>query len=69
MTDAEREQLDAYFPPAGPCLFCGAADKRHRLWDTMAERCAAGETAAAVAEDYGYPVEAVLLAIRAVRKG
>jgi hypothetical protein len=28
-------RLDARFPQAGPCAFCGGSDKRHRLWDAL----------------------------------
>lgn len=41
-------------PPAGPCGFCGAPDKRHRLWDAICSQFSAGESIDDLAVDYGY---------------
>lgn len=30
---ADIAELDKWFRPCGPCIFCGHRDKRHRLWD------------------------------------
>lgn len=55
--------LDAYFPRRGPCAFCGGPDARHRVWDAIRERRAAGESVEDLARDYGVPVEAVGLVL------
>ena len=31
----QLSDLDKWFPPCGPCAFCGHPDKRHRLWDML----------------------------------
>ena len=36
------------------CAFCGHHDYMHRVVDAILERIAAGETRAAVLDDYGY---------------
>lgn len=51
--------LDQWFPPCGPCAFCGFHDQRHRVWAAIMDRAAAGETAAELALDYGVPVAAI----------
>jgi len=51
--------LDRWFPPAGPCAFCGHADKRHRLWDALLGNFRAGESVADIASCYGLSYEAV----------
>ena len=56
--------LDRHFPRCGPCLMCGGADKRHRLWDAIADRRRGGETAKSIARDYRLPVAAVLAVLR-----
>ena len=60
-------------PPAGPCAFCGYPDKRHRMWDMIRGRFAAGESIADLAKDYGQtPLEIeqwLRLAITAPGKG
>jgi len=45
-------QLDKWFPPAGPCAFCGHRDRRHRLWDTFMSYQAAGEPIEVIGEDF-----------------
>lgn len=61
-------KLDRYFPPCGPCAFCGGKDARHRVWDTLMDR---PEPATVVAADMEYPVEAVRMVrrIRPYRRG
>lgn len=59
LTPEASAELDLHFPPAGPCAFCGGPDKRHRLWDVFIGRAEAGETAAEIADDYGYSLAAV----------
>ena len=62
-SDSRIEELDQYYPPCGPCLFCGHEDKRHRLWDTFMSMADGGETPEAIAayfEDNIEHVEAVL---------
>lgn len=63
--------LDEWFPPCGPCGFCRRGDKRHRIWDTMLERHAAGDTAEMMAEDYMVPEVAVraVLSVRPYHRG
>ncbi len=51
--------LDEWFPFRGPCGFCGGPDARHRLFDAIAERHAAGDGVEALAEDYDKPPEAI----------
>lgn len=56
-------QLDKWFPPCGPCAFCGFKDKRHLLWDIFLD---APETDAELAKDFDYPIEAIQ-AVRQIR--
>lgn len=56
-------QLDKYYPPCGPCAFCGHRDKRHRLWDVFIE---SPETAEFLAEDYNTPIKHIKL-VRKIR--
>ena len=56
-------KLDKYFPPAGPCLFCGHKDKRHRLWDAILALYKGGETIKFIAEIYDLPIKAIQLVI------
>ena len=51
-------RLDAFFPPCGPCAFCGHVDKRHRLWDALMD---SPDSATFLARDYELPVAAVRL--------
>ena len=51
--------LDVLYPYAGPCLFCGGPDKRHRLADSIVEDLRAGDTQESVADGYQMPVEAM----------
>lgn len=62
--DSRYAELDEWFPPCGPCMFCGWSDKRHRLWDTFVCRHDAGETVEEIAEDMGQPLEGVRAVIR-----
>jgi len=57
-------QLDRYFPPAGPCAFCGHKDKRHRLWDVIMGMFAGGDKIEAIANDYNLSIEAVAMIIK-----
>ena len=52
-------ELDGLFPFRGPCGLCGGPDARHRVWDAMLERVAAGDDSADVAADYGVSEQAV----------
>lgn len=45
--------------PAGPCLVCGYPDKRHRLWDAIKDRFAAGESLDELATDFDYTREEI----------
>lgn len=56
---AEPELVREAWPLHGKCGFCGDADGRHRLFDTMLERHRAGDSAAALAKDFLYPLNAV----------
>ena len=53
--------LDEHLPLRGPCLICGVPgeDQTHRVIDAIAEHFRAGEDPAAIAEDYGVPVQVV----------
>jgi hypothetical protein len=44
----------------GPCSICGHADARHRICDSIRDRCNAGDTPGSVALDFGIDVEAIL---------
>lgn len=59
MTEFTRDQIDALWPPCGPCAFCGGPDKRHRMLD----RHMSGEPVSSIAEDYGVTPEHVLAAL------
>lgn len=52
-------ELDKYFPPAGPCAFCGHKDKRHRLWDVIMGMHKNNEGIKAISHNYELPIEAV----------
>ena len=55
--------LDDYFPFRGPCAFCGSPDARHRLFDSINGFHEAGNTVEEIAEEFEYPVEAILAAL------
>lgn len=56
--------LDKYFPPRGPCAFCGHKDARHRLFDAILDRYfLAHETIDMLADDYNLPKESIELVI------
>ena len=67
---ADIVELDTWFPPAGPCAFCGHRDRRHRIWDVIMERQRGGESAEDTAEDFELPVEVVdaVLRVRPYRR-
>lgn len=44
--------VDEELPPCGPCIFCGAPDKRHRMIDTIVSCVASGEGEDFVARNY-----------------
>jgi len=54
-------ELDKWFPPRGPCAFCGGPDKRHRLWDAILSSKVSDQDLAAW---YDLP----LAAVKAVRR-
>ena len=56
-------QLDKYYPPCGPCMFCGHKDKRHRAWDVFLSLSAGGEATEFIAGLYEVPVEYVKLVL------
>lgn len=47
------------FPYAGPCAFCGATDRRHRMFDSIAGAVRAGDGAARVAKDFDVPLPVI----------
>ena len=53
--------LDAVWPPRGPCGICGGPDARHRIFDAIRSPARSGEREEWVAEDYGVTVEDVRL--------
>ncbi len=58
-------ELDQWFPPRGPCAFCGHRDARHRLWDTMLAGVEDGNwTPQQTADDLEHSVEAVEAVLR-----
>lgn len=52
-------ELDRLFPPRGLCGLCGGPDARHRLWDVLLGRLAAGENAAQVSDDFEVEVRKI----------
>ena len=64
MSRTRIAELDQWFPPAGPCAFCGSDDKRHRLWDALIGFHKAGDSVEWLARAYDYPVEAIEAVIR-----
>ena len=64
----ELSDLDKWFPPCGPCAFCGHPDKRHRMWDMLID---AQDSPEMLAKMYELPIEAVLAVkeIRPYRRG
>jgi len=62
---ADIAELDQYYPPCGPCAFCGHRDKRHRLWDTiMAQYDNAGTSVEEIARWYDVEPEHVRAVLR-----
>lgn len=55
-------ELDGYFPLQGTCFKCGR-DLRHKIFDKITERFAAGETVAVLAAAYRVPSKAIELVI------
>jgi hypothetical protein len=56
-------ELDKYYKPCGPCMFCGHPDKRHRLWDTFIDMAKGGDDPKFIAACFEEPeehIEAVL---------
>ncbi len=65
-------KLDKWFPPRGPCAFCGHRDARHRLWDTFMSHSEAGDTAREIQRWFVvYPIKAIraVLRVRPYRRG
>lgn len=58
------QELDKYYPPCGPCMFCGHHDKRHRLWDTWMDMAEGGDPPELIAHAYGEPLEHVEAVLR-----
>ena len=56
-------KLDKYYPPCGPCMFCGHHDKRHRLWDTWMDMNLGGDTPELIAEMWEEPVKYIKLVL------
>ena len=69
VTAEQQRLLDETWPPRGPCAFCGGPDARHRTWEVLESRHAAGETVAELVADYdqGWSEEAVAPAIEISR--
>jgi len=57
-------ELNEWFPPAGPCAFCGHDDKRHRLWDQLIGMNEAGDSVQTIAWQYELPEQAVEAVLR-----
>lgn len=62
-----KADLDKHFPRNGPCMFHPTRYARHRLIDAMRDRHRAGESIAAIRDDYGrrYSIAAVRAAVNA----
>lgn len=56
-------ELNRYFPFAGPCAFCGNWDKRHRLFDVIYGRYNGGESVKSLAKDYETTPRAIKLVL------
>lgn len=67
----EIEKLDKWFPPAGPCVFCGHKDRRHRLWDVIMGMHENNEAVKAIAYNYDLSVESIeaVISIQPYRRG
>ena len=63
-SDSRIEELDKYYPPCGPCLFCGHEDKRHRVWDAWRSMRAGGDSAETIALLFEEPLEYVEAVLR-----
>ncbi len=61
---ADIAELDKWFPPRGPCAFCGHKDARHWLWDTFMACQWGGETVEEIAHDLEHSIEAVEAVLR-----
>ena len=59
------DQLDDLWPPRGPCGFCGGPDARHRIFDVIRDRRAAGESISALADDYRVTEKHIIVALEA----
>ena len=57
--------LDRFFPPIGPCAFCGdeIIGARHRVMDSIAESVLAGDSIEDVAQAFDASRDAVLYAV------
>ena len=53
--------LDKYFPPRGPCAFCGHKDARHRLFDAILGMRKAGDSVETIAHAYGLTMKQVFI--------
>jgi len=56
-------QLDKYYSPCGPCMFCGHKDKRHRMWDIWLAMWHGGESIEFIAKLYDVDIEYVKLVL------
>lgn len=50
-----NDPYDLVGPPAGPCALCGGADKRHRVFDAVADYLKAGGDPDQIADEYDLP--------------
>lgn len=58
------EELDQYYRPCGPCIFCGHEDKRHRLWDTFMDMNEGGDSPEVIAACFETPLDHVKAVLR-----
>lgn len=55
-------ELDGYFPLQGTCFKCGR-DLRHKVFDKINERFAAGESINQIAAAYQVPAKAIEMVV------
>jgi hypothetical protein len=66
---SDARTLDDYFPPRGPCAFCGHTDARHRLFDALRGAVAAGDPPDDVARAWDVPLDGLRLILALPEEG
>ncbi len=57
-------ELDASFPPRGPCAACNGPDARHRLFDELLGRWQAGDSLESLAVEYAVTRASIEIVLR-----